>query len=160
MALKERVQKYENERESRSPKKGRETTLKLDKAKKFKAAATVIAMTAALSSKVRDESPLGKLVRPEPPQSIVDSEKLQERFNKVKEILEKRRTVQEEKVNEIDNLVKTEDILNLSKQFYIEQYGSEHRDLPVSMQEIEGFDLVRLLHWQGVNRLDRSYGYY
>lgn len=152
LALKEKVQKLEKEVEVVSPikKPMREGVLKLDKAKKFKAAATAIGMMAALSHKTlrsdtQLEKNLTKPVIPEQAMSIVDSEKTKQKFNKVRDMLEKRRAVQEKKVNEIDNLVKTEDILNACKQYYIDQFGTFHKEAPPQLSQLETFDLVDFL---------------
>jgi len=147
LALREKVQKLEQqEKESQiqsQPAKKQYAPLKNEKFKKVRAAASIIALTAALGNKVKGESNAEKLkALPEQPQEIVDTERAKERFDKVKELLEKRRNNYESKVNEVDNLVRTEEILNICKQHYIEKYGLYHKEAPPSITQVESYDMV------------------
>ena len=136
LALKEKVRKLEQqEKESLSPKK-QPPPIKSDKIKKGNAGTFTKGTKGEL---VTDRGLKGV---PDQPQGIVDTDRAKERFDKIKEVLEKRRTVYDERMNEVDNLVRTEEILNKCKQEYIEQYGLFHQDAPVAMTQLESFDTV------------------
>jgi len=143
LALKEKVKKLEQqEKESQSPKK-QPVPGKTDKIRKGNAAST-------FSKGVKGELNTEKLLKgvPDQPQGIMDTDRAKERFDKVKEVLEKRRTVYDERINEVDNLIRTEEILNKCKQEYIEQFGLYHQDAPYSMTQMESFDTVNLLRFK------------
>lgn len=135
LALKEKVRKLEQQEKESSPKK-QPLPAKSERIKKN--------ANSALVKGTKGDLVLEKGLKgvPDQPQGIVDTERAKERFDKVKEVLEKRRTVHDERINEVDNLIRTEEILNKCKQEYIEHYGLFHIDAPPSIIQMESFDTV------------------
>ncbi len=135
LSLKEKVRKLEQEKEMSSPRKVLPQT-KNEKGKK---------LNAGVYGKVQKEIVIEKNLKgPELPQGLVDTDQAKERFEKVKEVLEKKRISYEDKVNEVDNLIRTEDILNICKQHYIEMFGISHKDVPPLIAQLESFNMVNL----------------
>lgn len=131
---------------TQSPEKKPNYVLKLGQAgKKFRAAAQAIVMGSTLSNKIL-KGPAGHeksaKMGSSDPQKILEPGKALERFENIKRMLKTRRVEMDSNAHEIDNLEKSEQVLEECRRYYEEKYGADLTEPSTQIMQLAEYDQV------------------